>query len=106
MKLASATIGGRAGQLSSHCLDHKSHSICCLFKGNQHCNVSLQVTAEERKLASATIGGRTSQLSVAFGKRAPAYDPAWNVKVTALPARQIHSFHSFIRVLGRLSRSS
>lgn len=43
-----------------------------------------QVTAEERKIAAATIGGKTAQLTVAFGKRAPAYDPAWNVKVSSI----------------------
>jgi len=42
----------------------------------------LQVSAEERKMAAAAIGGKTAQLSVAFGKRAPVYDPAWNVKVS------------------------
>ncbi|DBA93983.1 TPA: hypothetical protein ACH3X1_001639 [Trebouxia sp. C0004] len=41
-----------------------------------------QVSAEERKLAAAAIGSKTAQLSVAFGKRAPGYDPAWNVKVS------------------------
>jgi len=40
------------------------------------------VSAEERKMAAAAIGGKTAQLSVAFGKRAPVYDPAWNVKVS------------------------
>ena len=32
-------------------------------------------------MAAAIIGGKTAQLSVAFGKRAPQYDPAWSVKV-------------------------
>ncbi|DBA75658.1 TPA: hypothetical protein ACH3X2_009025 [Trebouxia sp. C0005] len=41
-----------------------------------------QVSAEERKMAAAAIGGKTAQLSVAFGKRAPVYDPAWNVKTS------------------------
>ena len=36
-------------------------------------------------MAAATIGGKTAQLSVAFGKRAPMYDPAWNVKVKSCP---------------------
>ncbi|KAL3151471.1 hypothetical protein ABBQ38_012471 [Trebouxia sp. C0009 RCD-2024] len=41
-----------------------------------------QVLPEEKKTAAAVIGGKTAQLSVAFGKRAPQYDPAWSVKTS------------------------
>lgn len=71
-----------------------------LFCCHQTCRITLQivksllwycancqVTAEERKVAAAAIGGKTAQLSVAFGKRAPQYDPAWNVKVHTADCR-------------------
>ena len=43
-------------------------------------------------MAAATIGGKTAQLSVAFGKRAPMYDPAWNVKVKSCPYAHIYTY--------------
>ncbi|PNH03645.1 Leucine-rich repeat-containing protein 72 [Tetrabaena socialis] len=39
------------------------------------------VTAAERRKATGVIGGDLATLTVAFGKRAPAYDPAWDDKV-------------------------
>ncbi|KAL3155209.1 hypothetical protein ABBQ32_013149 [Trebouxia sp. C0010 RCD-2024] len=44
--------------------------------------LNLKVLPEERKSAAAVIGGKTAELSVAFGKRAPQYDPAWSVKTS------------------------
>ena len=43
-------------------------------------------------MAAAAIGGKTAQLSVAFGKRAPMYDPAWNVKVKSCPYAHIYIY--------------
>ena len=40
-----------------------------------------QVTAAERKAAETALGGRGVLLTVAFGKRCPPHDPAWDAKV-------------------------
>ena len=40
-----------------------------------------QVTAAERKAAKTALGGRGWLLTVAFGKRCPPHDPAWDAKV-------------------------
>ena len=40
-----------------------------------------QVTAAERKAAETALGGRGVLLTVAFGRRCPPHDPAWDAKV-------------------------
>ena len=40
-----------------------------------------QVTAAERKAAETALGGRGVLLTVAFGKRCPPHDAAWDAKV-------------------------
>jgi hypothetical protein len=39
------------------------------------------VTSAERRKAAGVIGGDVAALTVAFGKRAPALDPAWHERV-------------------------
>ena len=42
-----------------------------------------QVTAAERKAAETALGGRGVLLTVAFGKRCPPHDAAWDAKVAS-----------------------
>ncbi|KAG2435601.1 hypothetical protein HYH02_011893 [Chlamydomonas schloesseri] len=48
------------------------------------------VTALERRKAEGLIGGDVATLTVAFGKRVPPYDPAWDEKV---PERSVLEQH-------------
>ena len=46
--------------------------------------VGVKVTPEERKSALSNIGGKCGQNGVAFGKKAPQYNPAWDEKASLL----------------------
>lgn len=53
-----------------------AHPYLCPQVLDQH-----QVTGAERRKAAAQIGGDVQALTVAFMKRAPPHDPAWDAKV-------------------------